>query len=76
MKTLLILNEGPYGNERSYNALRLATALIKHEGETLWLFLIGDGVACSQKGQTTPNGYFNVERMLKGLLRKGAQVAV
>ena len=27
MKTLLILNEAPYGNERSHNGLRLATAL-------------------------------------------------
>ena len=27
LSTLLILNDAPYGNERSYNALRLARAL-------------------------------------------------
>lgn len=76
MKTLLIINEGPYGNERSFNALRLATALAKHEGEFIRIFLIGDGAICGQRGQKTPNGYYNVERMLKDLLRKGAEAAI
>ena len=76
MKTLFILNDGPYGNERSYNALRLAQALIKHEGQALRLFLIGDAATCAQSGQKTPNGYYNIERMLKGLLRRAAQIAI
>ena len=29
MHTLFILNDAPYGSERSYNALRLAKALAK-----------------------------------------------
>jgi len=29
MKTLFILNEAPYGSERSYNGLRLAGTLSK-----------------------------------------------
>ena len=32
-KTLFILNDPPYGTERSYNALRLAGSLSKREGE-------------------------------------------
>ncbi|HEY5618545.1 MAG TPA: hypothetical protein VIK60_11420 [Vicinamibacterales bacterium] len=32
-KTLFILNDPPYGTERSYNGLRLAGALSKREGE-------------------------------------------
>ncbi len=76
MKMLLILNEGPYGNERSYNALRLANSLAKGEGQSVRVFLLGDGVFCGHKGQSTPNGYYNTERMLKGLLKKGAEIAV
>jgi uncharacterized protein involved in oxidation of intracellular sulfur len=33
MKTLFILNDPPYGTERSYNALRLAGALAKRESQ-------------------------------------------
>jgi len=75
MATLIIVNEGPYGNERSFNALRLATALAKREGQSIRLFLIGDGVTCALQGQKTPDGYYNVERMLKGLIRHGGDVS-
>jgi len=57
MKNLVILNEGPYGNEHSYNGLRLALGLAKSDGEQLRLFLIGDAAACAKHGQKTPNGY-------------------
>ncbi len=76
MKTLLVLNDPPYGTERSYNALRLAHALGKREGETVRLFLIGDGVGCAKHGQKTPTGYYNLESMLKGIVSRGAEVAV
>lgn len=32
MRTLFILNDPPYGTERSYNGLRLALSLAKNEG--------------------------------------------
>lgn len=65
MKYLIILNDPPYGTERSYNGLRIAGELAKREGEELKLFMMGDAAACAKKGQTTPNGYYNLERMLK-----------
>ncbi|MEA3337342.1 MAG: DsrE family protein [Chloroflexota bacterium] len=68
---LFIINDGPYGNERAYNGLRLALNLIKRPQVAVRIFLIGDGVQCARKGQTTPNGYYNVERMLKSLARRG-----
>jgi uncharacterized protein involved in oxidation of intracellular sulfur len=70
-ETLFILNEGPYGNERSYNALRLATNLAKRSDVNVRVFLIGDGVVCAKRGQDTPDGYYNVERMLSSLARRG-----
>jgi uncharacterized protein involved in oxidation of intracellular sulfur len=70
MKTLFILNDAPYGNERCYNALRLAKAVAcKEAGVTL--FLMADAVACAKAGQKPPQGYYNVELMTKAVARKG-----
>jgi len=74
MKMLIILNEPAYGNERSYNGLRLALTLAKAEGVELRVFLMGDAVTAAKPGQKTPDGYHNLERMLKGLAPKGVAV--
>jgi uncharacterized protein involved in oxidation of intracellular sulfur len=71
MKTLIILNEPAYGNERTYNGLRLALSLAKAEDVELRVFLMGDAVTAAKPGQKTPEGYYNLERMLKGLEAKG-----
>ena len=76
MKYLFILNDSPYGNERTYNGLRMASSLSKQEGETVSVFLMGDAVGCSVRGQNTPNGYYNLERMLKFLTSKGCAIGV
>lgn len=68
---LFIINDSPYGNERPYNAFRLALNLAKRPEAHLRVFLIGDGVNCAIAGQKTPEGYYNVERMLKSLARRG-----
>lgn len=68
---LFIINDGPYGNERPYNALRLAMNLVKREGTNVRVFLMGDGVQCAVKGQDTPQGYYNIERMLGSIVRRG-----
>ena len=69
----MILNDPPYGTERTYNGLRLALNLLqKAEGLELTVFLMGDAVASAKVGQQTPSGYYNLERMLKGVVaRKG-----
>ncbi len=71
MNYLFIINDGPYGNERPYNALRLAMNLVKREAVRVRVFLMGDGVQCAVKGQQTPHGYYNIERMFKAVLRSG-----
>jgi uncharacterized protein involved in oxidation of intracellular sulfur len=76
MKYLFILNDPPYGTERSYNALRLARNLLaKDEGEVR-IFLIGDAVACGKAGQKVPGGYYNIADMLSGALRHDGVVNV
>jgi uncharacterized protein involved in oxidation of intracellular sulfur len=76
MKTLFILNDPPYGSERSYNGLRLAGALAKREGEQVRVFLMGDAAACAKTGQTVPQGYYNLERMLRVVSQAPGDVAV
>ena len=70
-KFLFIINDAPYGNERPYNALRLAHNLVKRDGVAVRIFLTGDGVLCARKGQKTPAGYYNIERMVKALASRG-----
>lgn len=74
VNVLLILNDPPYGTERSYNGLRLAGALAKHEDTEVRVFLIGDAVGCAMAGQTTPNGYYKLDRMIRVAANHGAEV--
>ena len=75
MNHLIILNDPPYGTERSYNGLRLALQLAKADGVSLRLFLMADATSCAKRGQVTPDGYYNLERMLRGLAKRGVPVA-
>ena len=69
MKSLFIVNDPPYGTERVYNALRLAQALLKRDAATeVTVFLMADAVLAAKAQQKTPDGYYNVERMLKRIL--------
>jgi uncharacterized protein involved in oxidation of intracellular sulfur len=68
---LFIINNGPYGNERPYNALRLAMNLAKRDDTQVSVFMTGDGVTCARKGQKTPEGFYNIERMIKFLASRG-----
>ena len=70
MNVLVIVNDQPYGSERPYNALRLASALSKRDEADVRVFLMGDAVACAVAGQQLPDGHYHLDRMLKGLLRR------
>jgi uncharacterized protein involved in oxidation of intracellular sulfur len=74
MKALLILNGPPYGEEKGYNALRLAHALVKAAGTEVVVFLMADAVGCAKAGQKTPEGYYNLERMLKRVMTAKGRV--
>jgi len=74
MKALIILNDGPYGTERSYNGLRLALAISSVDDASVRVYLMADAIACAKPGQVTPDGYYNIGRMLKSLAKRGAQI--
>ena len=71
MKVLLIINDPPYGTELCFNALRLALALLKaSEKPDITVFLMADAVLAAKAGQSTPDGYYNLETMLQGVIRR------
>jgi uncharacterized protein involved in oxidation of intracellular sulfur len=75
VNVLMILNDPPYGTERCYNGLRLAVNLLsKVQDASVTVFLMGDAVAVAKAGQQTPNGYYNLERMLKGVLTRNGRI--
>lgn len=76
-KVLIIINDAPYGTEKAYNALRLAIQLGKeHEDVEVRVFLMADAVHCALVNQNTPSGYYNIEKMLKIIIAKGAKVKI
>ncbi len=75
MKILIIVNDGPYGTEKAYNALRLALALRQeHPDDAVRLFLLSDGVTSALPNQHRPDGNYNVEQMLNDAVSKGVAV--
>ena len=75
VKVLIVINDAPYGSENAYNALRLAMTLGReHADVTVRIFLLGDAVTCALPNQTTPQGYYNIERMLKAVTNKGGEI--
>jgi uncharacterized protein involved in oxidation of intracellular sulfur len=69
MKALVNINDPPYGTERVYNALRLAHSLAKQDAANqVTVFLMADAVLAAKARQKTPDGFYNIERMLKRVL--------
>lgn len=76
MKLLFILNDPPYGTERTYNGLRLAGTAVRKEGVDVKVFLIGDAAASAKSGQKVPSGYYNLATMLGAIVRHGGAIGV
>ena len=75
MKTLFILNDAPYGSERTYNGARLAGALAR-AGHELRVFLMGDAVSAAHRQQKVPAGLYNMEMMLGAVAKHAGVVGV
>ena len=72
---LLILNQPAYGADETFNAVRLANALVRRDDADVTVFLMGDAVTCAVAGQKTPDGYYTLGRMLESFARHGGRVA-
>jgi uncharacterized protein involved in oxidation of intracellular sulfur len=66
MNTLIVINDAPYGTEKAYNAFRPANQVIKdYPDEHIEIFLLADAVMCGITDQETPDGYYNIGRMIR-----------
>lgn len=74
MNFLLVLNDPPYGTERTYNGMRHAIALAARPDTEVRVFLMADASLSAKKGQKVPNGYYLLERMLGAAMRRGAEI--
>ncbi len=75
MKELIVIHDAPYGNEKAYNALRHAMKMqAEHKDVNVTVFLMADAVGCAVKSQITPQGYYNIERMIGSVIRSGGKV--
>jgi uncharacterized protein involved in oxidation of intracellular sulfur len=73
-KILIIINDAPYGTEKAYNGLRMAMTLQSEHKADVKIFLLADAVFCGLPRQKTPDGFYNIERMLKSVINKGGEV--
>ena len=75
MRHLIIINDAPYGTEKAYNGFRLAMSIQRElKGDEVRVFLMADAVGCSLPDQRTPDGHYNIERMVKAVVAKGGEV--
>ncbi len=75
MKILIIINDAPYGSEKTYNALRTAMMLQNaHDDVEVRIFLMADAVLCALPNQLIPEGCYNLERMFQSVIKKGGQI--
>ena len=75
MTILIVINDAPYGTKKAYNALRMAMTFQKeHKDVSVNIFLLADSVTCALSNQNTPNGYYNIERMLRSVLTQCGKI--
>lgn len=75
MKILIILNEGPYSNERSYNGLRTGIQFLNQVKDAeVNFYLFSDSVACVAKDQKPSAAKYNAGELVTELIAKGAKI--
>lgn len=72
MDYLIIINDGPYGTEKAYNALRLAMSLQREYADVqVRVFLMADSVHCALPGQVTPRWILQHRKDAQGSVGEG-----
>jgi uncharacterized protein involved in oxidation of intracellular sulfur len=75
MQFLFILNDSPYGSQRTYNALRLALNLSRSELNSIRIFLMGDGVTAALSACSPAHSDYNTQEMLAHLGERGVAIS-
>ena len=76
MNTLIIFNRPPYdGTDVAWNGLRLAEQLRQFDLEVR-IFLMNDSVGLARDASKPPEGYHDLQKMVKGIIAQGVEVKV
>jgi len=75
MKILIILNDGPYSNEKAYNGLRTGIQFLSQVKDAeVNFYLFSDSVACVAKDQKPSAAKYNAGDLVTELVLKGAKI--
>src|SRR5437016_199941 len=75
MKILIILNEGPYSNEKSYNGLRTGLQLVNQfKDAKVNIYLFSDSIGCVIKNQKPSAAKYNAGELVTDLIGKGVKI--
>jgi len=72
---LIVLSQAPFDGDATWNALRLAGTLVDR-GEAVRLFVMNDAIEVVRQGSTPAGAEFDLQKMLKDLLAKGARLKI
>nr|WP_315167143.1 DsrE family protein [uncultured Flavobacterium sp.] len=77
MKILIILNEGPYSNEKSYNGLRTGIQLLNQVKDVqVSYFLFADAISSIMQNQKPSATKYNAGKLIEELINKGATIKI
>lgn len=77
MKILIILNEGPYSNEKSYNGLRTGIQLLNQVKDVqVSYFLFADAIGSIIQNQKPSATKYNAGELIEELINKKASIKV
>ncbi len=77
MKILIILHDGPYTNEKSYNGLRTGIQLLNQIKDIeISFFMFSDAVGCTVQHQKPTATKYNTGELIEELIQKGASIKI
>lgn len=77
MKILIILNDGPYANEKSYNGLRTGIQLLNQIKDIeISYFLFSDAIGSIIQNQKPSATKYNAGELIEELISKGASIKI
>lgn len=77
MQILFLLNDAPYGSDKTYNALRAAIQLQKqNKAIKVVVYLMSDAVVCAVDGQNVKQGNYNIGSMLSEIVDASGEVKI
>jgi len=72
---LIILSQAPFDGDSTWNALRLAAALLDRRSPVR-IFVMNDAIDVVRQGSAPEGAEFDLQAMLRGLLPRGGRIKI